>query len=293
MIEEERLSESQDFKEIAKVHLHPSSRAFRPVLSSLEGRALMSHLGHVLPRPAYTALINPVRPAITTDPGGISAIMSALNGGMGSEWVKLIRARARNPRAVISGFVSGRINAYSIPGLTFKTPAVQPQFTGQPYDQLLPTVAGAAVFKGNVLEMGAIMRGPFHDPAPSYYTFAFNRGAGASLGPTFASRPGITPDAVVTLTVGPYGSTASGVLTDLTTGAAQAIPSSSISIRGPVVRVSLNTAQLPSKGLPIQKYRFAFWTQTQPGNDITTVADFAPETSMIPIAVLRGVKATR
>ena len=59
-----------------------------------------------------------------------------------------------------------------------------------------------------------------------------------------------------------------------------------------MIRVYLNTTQLPSKGWPIQKYHFAFWTQTQPGNDITTVADFAPETSMIPIGVLRSVKAT-
>ena len=143
-----------------------------------------------------------------------------------------------------------------------------------------------------MLELGAIIRGPFHDPAPSYYVFALNRGAGASLGPTFAARPGITPDALVTITVGPYGSTASGTLTDLTTGRAEAIPSSSISIKGPVIRVYLNTAELPSKGWPLQKYRFTFWTQTRPGDDITTVADFAPESSMIPIGVLKTVKAT-
>ena len=186
-----------------------------------------------------------------------------------------------------------QVHSYSIAGLTAETPSVQPTFTGQPYDQLLATVAGASVFKGNVLELGAIMRGPFHDPAPSYYVFAFNRGAGATLGPTFASHPGITPDALVTITVGPYGSSATGIITDLTTHSTQVIPTSSIMIQGPVVRLFLNTAQLPSEGWTLQKYRFAFWTQTQPGNNIANVASFAPGSSMIPIGVLKSVTAKR
>jgi hypothetical protein len=170
---------------------------------------------------------------------------------------------------------------------------VQPAFVGQPYDQLLATVAGASVFKANVLELGAIMRGPFHDPAPSYYVFAFNRGARASQGATFASKPGITPDALVTLTVGPYGSSATGSMTDLTTHSTQVIRSSSIAIQGPVVRVFLKTSQLPSRGWPLQKYHFAFWTQTQSGNTISSVASFAPGLSTIPIGVLKSVSATR
>ncbi len=48
--------------------------------------------------------------------------MTALNGGMGSEWVSLIRAELRNPLAVIAGFESGKYTSYSIPGLTAETP---------------------------------------------------------------------------------------------------------------------------------------------------------------------------
>jgi hypothetical protein len=233
------------------------------------------------------------RPTIQTDPAGIAAIMAALNGGMGHEWITLIRSHVHNLGSVVGGFISGHLSAYSIPGLTARTPGVLPSFTGQPFDQLLPTVVGATVFRHNVLELGAIMRGPFHDPAPSYYVFAFNRGAGTNLGPTFSAVPGITPDALVTITVGPYGSSASGTISDLTTGATQAIPGSSIKIQGPVLRVFLNASQLPSTGWPVQKYRFAFWTQTQPGNDITTVPSFAPNGSMIPIGVERAVAPTR
>jgi hypothetical protein len=144
-----------------------------------------------------------------------------------------------------------------------------------------------------VLELGAIMRGPFHDPNPSNYVFAFNRGAGASLGPTFSSRPGITPDLLVTVTAGPYGSSPSGTITDLRSGMVQAIDPSSIRINGPVVRVFLKTTQFPTAGWPLQKYRFAFWTQAQTGRDITTVASFAPDSQMIPIGVLKGVVVRR
>jgi len=66
-----------------------------------------------------------------------------------------------------------------------------------------------------------------------------------------------------------------------------------IEIQGPVVRVFLKTTQLPFRGWPLQKYRFTFWTQTQPGNTISTVASFAPESSMIPIGVPKSVSATR
>jgi len=53
------------------------------------------------------------------------------------------------------------------------------------------------VFKGNVLELAAVFRGEFRNPDASEYVFALDRGSGARLGPTFASRPGITPDALV------------------------------------------------------------------------------------------------
>jgi hypothetical protein len=267
-------------------------KSSRPVVEFLEARSLLSGFKPLSRSALNSAMIGEVHPTIATDPAGIAAIMSALEGGMGREWVSLIRAGVKNPLAVIAGFETGKYTSYSISGLTAETPSVQPAFVGQPYDQLLATVAGASVFKGNVLELGAIMRGPFHDPAPSYYVFAFNRGAGASQGATFASRPGITPDALVTLTVGPYGSSATGTITDLTTHSTQTIPSSNIEIRGPVVRVFLKTAQLPSRGWPLQKYRFTFWTQTQPGNNISTVASFAPESSMISIGVLKSVSAT-
>ena len=39
--------------------------------------------------------------------------------------------------------------------------------------------------------------------------------------------------------------------------------------------------------------RFALWTQTRPGSDVANVASFAPDASMIPIAVLPTVSVRR
>ena len=113
---------------------------------SLEGRTLQSGLHHAMPV-AHPAIIGQAQPNLATNPAGIAAISAALSGGMGSEWVKLIRSEVKNLRSVLAGFLSGRITSYSIPGLVAQTPSVQPAFAGQPYDQLLPTLAGASVLK--------------------------------------------------------------------------------------------------------------------------------------------------
>jgi hypothetical protein len=270
------------------------TRKPRLALESLERRALLSSASHappvvIHPVVARTALVAPIK----ASSAGSTAILNAIFGGAGSEFITLIRNEVHNLTAVLNAFMRGSLTQYSIPGLTVKTPTVQPLFTGHFYDQLAPTAAGAVVLKHNVLELGAIMRGPFHDPQPSYYVFALNRGAGEGLGPTFAARPGITPDLLVTLTVGAYGRSATGTITDFTNHKTTVIPSTSIKIKGPTLRVFLNTSQFPSAGWQISHYQFAFWTQTQPGTDITTVVDFAPEFSMIPIGVLKNVPATR
>src|SRR4051812_32727250 len=60
-----------------------------PTVESLEGRALLSGPGHALPTLARPAIASRIHTAIRVDPGGYAAILSALNGGLGSEWVKL------------------------------------------------------------------------------------------------------------------------------------------------------------------------------------------------------------
>lgn len=251
---------------------------------NLEDRALLS--SGLASRSAH---IGPIS-SIKTDPAAVAAITQAFNGGLGSEWAALIHREVRNPFSVIAGFVSHRYTSYTVPGVVARTPAVQPLFTGAPYDQLLPTVAAAAVFKHNVLELAAILRGPFQDPQPSYYTFALDRGAHRA--PTFASRPGITSDALVTIAVGPYGSAPTGTIQDLANGSTQTIDPAAIKIQGATLRIFLDTSQFPSRGATLAKYRFALWTSTQPGADLTHIPSFASD-AMTPIAVLKDITATR
>lgn len=253
--------------------------------------ALLRHLPgrFATPRPGAAPAPGP----IATDPGAVSAIMSALGGGVGSEWATLIRRQVRNPQAIVRQFAGGQSSAFSATGITFRNPAEQPLFTGRPYDQLLPLAAGGAVFRGNVMEFATILRGEFRDPDTSYYVFAVDRGAGGALGPAFVARPGITPDALVTITVGPFGSSPTGEIRDLTDGSVQALDPSRIAIQGATLRVFLDAAQLPSRGAQLAGYRFALWTQTRPGSDVANVASFAPDASMIPIAVVGNVNVRR
>ncbi|MGO9597414.1 MAG: hypothetical protein ACLP7Q_05275 [Isosphaeraceae bacterium] len=81
---------------------------------SLEGRTLQSGLHHAMPV-AHPAIIGQAQPSLATNPAGVAAITAALSGGMGSEWVKLIRSEVKNLRSVLAGFLSGRITAFPFP----------------------------------------------------------------------------------------------------------------------------------------------------------------------------------
>jgi hypothetical protein len=259
---------------------------------SLEGRALLSVVG-VLPhhREGTVEVIRDHWASVSDSDAGEGAILSAIDGGAGHEFATLIKREVHNIFGVVGKFESGAINQYTIPGFVVRTPGFQPLYTGGGFDRMLLVAAGGVLLKGNVLELGVIANGPFaRSDATSEVVFALNRGEGSSHGPAFASNPGITPDALVTITIGPYASSYSGTITDLTTGATQAISPNDIQVNSVAVRVLVNSNQIPSKGLPLKKYTFAAWTELSPYTGINLVGSFAPETSMIPIGVLTTVK---
>jgi hypothetical protein len=228
-----------------------------------------------------------VEHSITTDPAGVAAVLAALRGGAGSEFVKLARRQVPNLNAVIRGFISGKRSSFSTPGIAVKLPDFQELYSGPKYDHLAATLAGAILLKSHQIELGAIMRGPFDESVPAYVVFGLDRGAGGSMGPRFSNRPGITPDLLVTIEVAPHGVSATGTITDLTTGGTTPIDPANIQIAGPTVRVFLGTGELPSKGLKISKYRFALWTQNSLGDE-STVASFLPESTMIRVGSQGG-----
>jgi hypothetical protein len=272
----------------------PAVRRQNLEFETLEGRALMSVAGMKPVHHGAAALLARLDGHKITDASaGETAILNAFFGGAGHEFIALIQKEIRNPLAVISKFESGALSQYSIPGFTVKSPPnLQGGYTGLPHDAYALQAGGAVLLKGKKLELGAIVRGPFTTtPFATDIVFAINRGEGAQIGPAFASRPGITPDALVTVTVGPYGRNNSATLTDLATGTTEPI-SAPISVAGPTVRILLPESLLPSKGFPINKYRFAVWTESEANAPIQDVGSFIPEDSMIPIGVETNVRAT-
>jgi hypothetical protein len=261
---------------------------------SLEGRALMSVAGLNAPHEsAATALVRLHEPKISFSGVGKSAIINALLGGAGHEFTTLALKEVKNPLGVAAGFSDGAITQYIVPGIVVKKINLQSGYTGLPHDALALNVGGAVVLKKNRIELGAIARGAFTtSPFSTTVVFAINRGAGSRLGPYYSSRPGITPDALVAVTVGPNGQGNSATITDLTTGVTQSIASPVISVAGPTVRILLNTSQLPSEGFSLKHYTFAVWTETQPNAPIQDVGSFVPEDSMAPIGIETNVSPT-
>ncbi len=268
--------------------MRPATRRnLKPELVTLEERTLLS-LAPALDLAATHPHAELARhPRFTTNPAGVAAILSAINGGAGHEFVTLIRKEVHNLPGVILGFETGRITQYTIPGMVAKIPNLQPAYAGPAFDRMALTLGGAVLLKGGRLELGAVTRGAFFaSNATSTVVFGLNRGQGAKLGPIFPARPGITPDLLVTVTIAPYAQSYSGQVQDLVTGATTPLAASQIQVDGPTVRVFLNLNQTPSEGFKIPKYHFAVWTDLLPAAGIATVGSFVPESQMIPIGLL-------
>jgi hypothetical protein len=227
---------------------------------------------------------------------GEAAILSALSGGAGHEFVTLIRRQLSLSRilAVEAAFESGAMTEYHVVGAAFKDTNLQSGYTGLPHDPLSLTVAGGVLLKGGKIELAAIVRGPFTTyPRATYVVFAIDRGAGGRLGPAFASLPGITPDALVTVTVGPFGEGNSATITDLTTGLTTPLDFAHIQVKGPVVRLLVPASHVPSQGVPVARYRFAVWTRIALDGGIENVGSFVPENAMVTLGVENNVAAPR
>lgn len=261
----------------------PRAHRLRPVLESLEGRVVLSHAAP--PAGMVAARIN------LADGSGAPAILAALNGGAGSEFVTLIRRGVPNVNAVLRQFVLGTRTELQVKGFAVKTPHFQPQYAGPKLDQFNPTAAGAVLLKDGRLELGAILRGPIDRPEPVTYSWGMDRGSGAA-DPEGLGVPGARYDAVVRVTRS--GQDLGASITDLKTGAVTPLASSAVQIQGPTIRVFLTNPAglLPSTGKPLAKYSFFFSTRSGPGGP-ATVGGFVPSTHSIPIGVLGPIRRGR
>ena len=145
-------------------------------------------------------------PSINAGSAGQTAILNAIFGGAGHEFVTLAQREVHNIGAVVAGFKTGTLTQYSVPGWPSRFTNLQSGYTGLPHDPLSLNAGGRCLAQGEENRAGSDRARTVHDyPGTTSIVFALNRGAGTRLGPAFASRPGITPDLLVTVTVGPYG----------------------------------------------------------------------------------------
>ena len=139
------------------------------------------------------------------------------------------------------------------------------------------------------LELGAILRGPNRSTAPAYFVFGIDRGSGQHAWSAVRHRdPGSRPIPWSRSLSAPTTPIPAVPITDLTTGAVTPLPATAIQAHGSTLRVFVPTTQLPSTGAPVSQYRFAFWTQSQPGNNIANVGSFLPDSNLIPIGKSAG-----
>jgi hypothetical protein len=248
---------------------------------------------------AYPAAIT--RASLPGIPGGgpgLPFILNAIEGGAGHEWIELLQRELGTIKSATFPVDADDVHPgveYRVNGLVAEMPPyLLRSYNGRAHDRVAPNVVGAVVLKNHLIELGAIMRGPFTNfNGTDYLVFAINRGAGARLSPALPSEPWITADALATLTIGPNGTTYSGTITDRTTGVTETINPRDIHVEGPVVRVLLSESQLQPEGWPVGKYRFAFWTESQLDPSISELAAFVPRTRMmLPIGVETNVNST-
>ena len=258
-------------------------RIRKPTLLSvepLEGRVL---LAQVLPRPASVHVAGN-----TSDGSGYPAILAAINGGVGSEFVTLIRRGVPNLGLVIRQFLSGQRDSLTVKGFAAGPAKFQPLFQGARFDQFKPVAVGAALLRDGRLELAAIVDGPIDYPLATTFVWGINRGT-ATNDPEGFGQANLRYDAIVSVTRA-ADATVTASVKDLKTGTVTPINASAVTIEGATIRVFLQKPSeiLPSTGKSIAQYKVAFWTRTGPGG-IETVGAFMPPSGSILVGILGKV----
>src|SRR4051794_30914070 len=96
------------------LHARRSPRRLAPTVESLESRTVLSSL------PSARAIVA-AKAINLADGSGAGAILSAINGGPGNEFVTLIR-RQVNINAALRQFVTGRKTEFDLKGVGIKAP---------------------------------------------------------------------------------------------------------------------------------------------------------------------------
>jgi hypothetical protein len=229
---------------------------FVPRVEGMESRALLSGLGAWRPSVAMLA-------RNTRDGDGTAAILAALRGGPGAEFLAQARKHVRNVQSVLLGFATGARTKLEVPGFAAVKPGLLETYTGPRFDQFKPVAAGAVLLAGGkTLSLGAIVDGPIDYPLPVNYVWGLDLGRGSRN--LWAEHPGVKADTLIRVSRSATGAVTL-TLTDLVAGTTQELDPRLVKIAGPTVRVRLKLAQLPDAGAGVRAGTFSFWSESGPG----------------------------
>ena len=195
----------------------------------------------------------------------------------------------RKMKQIISGSIAAIIAFAAMPAdATARTDATGDfltTYTG-PRTGDLDVTSVDARRSGDTVTLTADMAGALGTTAGAAYVWGINRGAGVEPFPNFdpPTGQGVFFDAYVIVSAN-----GTGTLTNLLTGASQALDPASIRISGSELTVSLAAGLLPSEGFAFGDYLYNFWPRFAPEgvvpNNNRQISDFAPDGSSFAAAV--------
>lgn len=265
-------------------------REAAPVIEMLEGRALLS--GFVAAgRPALAAAIG--RPQVEA----------------GSLPQELRAARARAFPVAFARPFHGPLTQRIVGGHVSKQPRFYTEYQGPTRPELNGIGAMGHLIQGVGYVFTGRVLGAINPSEPAEYVFGINRGG--AKGPTtinvvtgdavnfsggqsmvqFPRRPNIFVDALVTVAVGPLGTTGTVRLQGQDPGTGTPIPSQNIQINGRDITVLVDPALLPPNGARRVDYAYAFWVRAGGISGPGGVASFVPEYNVTPIGSRMSIPA--
>lgn len=176
-----------------------------------------------------------------------------------------------------------------------KAPMFYSSYTGPKYAGLDVLGANAVINAQQQIEFTGLVLGPINLSQTAFYSFLVDRGGASSPG-LIQGQPRVLFDAMVQVTTGPEGTSATVALLDSQgqPTSTMELPSSLVQIEGAKVNVTVPLSLLPSTATAGQHgkrshYSYAFSTSVA-GTAESEIAGFAPEYTMAPITVSHARK---
>jgi hypothetical protein len=169
-------------------------------------------------------------------------------------------------------------------GVVTKTPHFYEFYTGPKRAELNAVKASAELSSSGNFILTGTNQGRINK-TPAVYVWGLDRNGNLPAGP-FQGRPNVKFDAVVEVSL-TSSLTPTVTVMDLAAGTSTPLPSSSASIQGRTVSVTVPASLLPSTGLSPSQYRFNYWPEDGGPPTSSSVASFAPEPTTAQVGMTK------